>query len=328
MTTHSPPQELDNISMPQFCSSPVIICGFVLATIFFGGCDFSTDPDPLTGEIVGLVQPYDQWNQIITGPSGQKGIKVQLEGTSYSALTDSSGRYVLDDVAASTYTIALSKSGYGTNKLPFYQFVGGGRDFVQGGRPIDLGKTPDYQITLDSIHTTPRYVVCTGSIKATIPEDGQASIVTYVADSSEISNEDPSTYMAIASSVTFPGVTKFTATFDRADLPAGKELYFKSYPVAKSSLFYLDPTAETNKIVFSSLGEPTGVKNWVIQKDGEQSVGNLSFENSLTLSYHKKGSESRIERVTIPADATPEDLVRIREKVQTYTSEAAKAWTR
>src|SRR5690625_7645950 len=119
MTTHSPSQELEHISVLQFRSSPVIICGFVLATIFFGGCDFSTDPDPLTGEIVGLVQPYDQWNQVITDPSDQKGIKVQLEGTSYSALTDTSGRYVLDEVAASNYTIDLSKSGYGTYKIYF-----------------------------------------------------------------------------------------------------------------------------------------------------------------------------------------------------------------
>src|SRR5699024_2911199 len=126
----------------------------------------------------------------------------------------------------------------------------------------------------------------------------------------------------------FPGATKFSATFDRADLPAGKELYFKSYPVAKSSLFYLDPTAETNKIVFSSLGEPTGVKSFAIQKNEKKSIENVSSENNLTISFHRKSGDTRVERVSIPADATPEELGRIREKIQTFTSEAAKAWKR
>lgn len=295
----------------------------ILFSLLMLGCDNSTDPDPLTGSVVGLVQPVDQWSNPAKDSSAYANIEVQLEGTSKSAATDSSARYVLNNVEAGTYTIAVSQSDYGTNKLPFYQFIGGGKDFVQGGTPIEIGEIPDYTISADSAFVDHGILIFEGSISTTIPDGGIASTVTYVADHPDISPDDPSSYISVNGGASFPGAKKFAATFEASNFTAGQELYFQSYPVAKSSLFYLDPSAETSNVIFSSLGEPTEQIRFVLPDNAKaKSSGNASG-SSLNISL-KGPSNVASKAFKIPEGATSKDLMEVKEQINAYVSKAAK----
>ncbi len=309
-----------------FNSSGLLFCSILFFSVLIFGCDNSTDPDPLSGSVVGLVQPVNQWNNPIQDSSAYADVDVKLEGTSYSTTTDSSGRYVLDDIDASTYTIAVGKSGYGTNKLPFYQFIGGGQDFVNGGSPIEIGEIPGYDISADSAFADYGNIVFQGSISATIPEGGLATIVTYVSDSSNISPTDPSSYLAVNANTSFPGVSKFAGVFNVSNFSAGQELYFKSYPIAKSSLFYLDPSAETNRVIYSSLGEPTDEVSFIVPENAN-AKGNGNMPNSsLKISFNTPNN-TKSKTFSIPENATSEDLIEIKERIDTYTSQMEEQWS-
>lgn len=291
----------------------------ILVFLIMSACDDSTDPGPLTGEVVGLVQPVDQWSNPVTDSSAYENIEVQLEQTSKSAATDSSGRYAIEDVEAGTYTLAVSKSDYGTNKLPFYQFIGGGQDFVQEGTPIEIGEIPDYEISADSAFVDQGALILEGSISTTIPDGGLASTVTYISDHPDISPDDPSTYITVNAGSSFPGTQKFTAVFEASNFIGGQELYLKSYPAAKSSLFYLDPSAKTSKIIFSSLGQPTDEIRFVLPDKAKAKGSNKVPGNSLNISLMGPNKmESR--DYEIPKGATSKDIMEIREQIDSYVA--------
>jgi len=88
----------------------------IVGLLFIGNCAQLSDSmidDPnggdVTGQIVGVVT--------LSGETVYTGINVLLDGTSYSALTDSSGAYRLDDVATGSYTLVASKTGFSTAEV-------------------------------------------------------------------------------------------------------------------------------------------------------------------------------------------------------------------
>src|SRR5262245_46956959 len=79
------------------------------------GCD--SDPLPAEGassDVIGYVHLVEVTGQLALSHAGAT---VTVEGTSYSAVTDSSGRYVLSHVPSGTYTLVFTKPGYGSHKL-------------------------------------------------------------------------------------------------------------------------------------------------------------------------------------------------------------------
>jgi len=111
---------------------------FVTMSIWLGcrGNDGATGPTgpagkggpKLTGSIVGYVYMLDSPGVI--GSSSPFGVRVSLEGTPINALSDSSGRWELDNVTTGIYNVVLSKLGYGTMKIVSLQFVGGGIEYL------------------------------------------------------------------------------------------------------------------------------------------------------------------------------------------------------
>lgn len=96
----------------------IISFGTLLVLLGMLSCSSSDDgttPDPITSsDIRGFVNLYDE----LTTQIANNGMKVTVEGTDpeKSALTDTDGEYTITDVPFGTYTLAYSKSGYGTFK--------------------------------------------------------------------------------------------------------------------------------------------------------------------------------------------------------------------
>ena len=88
-----------------------------------------------SGSMAGYVLVVDS-NSI--GQSGiigaatlnNSGAIVSIDGTSFSTLTDSTGRWDLKNVPAGTYNISFAKNGYALRKRIAYHFVGNGSDYL------------------------------------------------------------------------------------------------------------------------------------------------------------------------------------------------------
>lgn len=89
-----------------------------IATIF--SCkkkDHQDQPTtPTTGTLTGTVQTWDdKMNQI--NDKGSITVSIQSGGDSSSTLTDTTGKFVFNNLPFGTYNLTFSKAGYGTMKM-------------------------------------------------------------------------------------------------------------------------------------------------------------------------------------------------------------------
>jgi hypothetical protein len=91
--------------------------------ILFISCKETVVSSGIPGDIIGSVQVYDT-NYVPMTDNG--GVKVSLEGTAYSTLSDASGKWHLTNIPAGTYTLVFSKDGYGIAKQQNFEFTGNG----------------------------------------------------------------------------------------------------------------------------------------------------------------------------------------------------------
>jgi len=100
---------------------------FLLVFIFCCGCKNSSSPTSvLNGNMIGKVVAYDTAG---LNPDNS-GVKISIDGTSYSTLSDSKGRWELDNIPPGTYNISFTKEGYAMEKMVAYRFVGNGTDYL------------------------------------------------------------------------------------------------------------------------------------------------------------------------------------------------------
>lgn len=112
------------------------------------GCKNSAPvtPQGATGDLKGTVGLYDSHGNQLADKSG---VMVQAEGTSLSAISDTAGNWIIQNLPTQTYTISFSKSGYGTVKNTSFPFIGGGT--VLYGNRVYLYQPVTFTISLDSV---------------------------------------------------------------------------------------------------------------------------------------------------------------------------------
>jgi hypothetical protein len=88
--------------------------------IFFSSCiDKAVSPNGAPGSIHGKVILYDTLSDPFTANGAARiydasGVQVTVEGTSYSTMTDSLGKWEIDNIPSGTYpSIVFSKAGFG-----------------------------------------------------------------------------------------------------------------------------------------------------------------------------------------------------------------------
>jgi hypothetical protein len=101
----------------------------LLAGIIFSGCKEVTSSG-IPGDIAGTLQVLDTNNAFLKDNSG---VRVSLEGTSYSTISNSDGKWSLTNIPAGTYTIVFSKENYATQKEQNFSFSGNGTYYYSLG---------------------------------------------------------------------------------------------------------------------------------------------------------------------------------------------------
>jgi hypothetical protein len=81
-------------------------------------------PPGSPGNINGAVISRDTLS--VTSSPDQSGVRVSLEGTNFSATTDSNGYWQMQNVPVGTYVLTCEKNGYGTKKIYNIQHTGNG----------------------------------------------------------------------------------------------------------------------------------------------------------------------------------------------------------
>lgn len=85
------------------------------------------------GKVVGTVSYFDTMDAAyfnnVTLPLQEA--TIQVEGTSYSTISDINGRWEIDNLPPGTYTISCTKKGYSTSKTVGFPFIGNGTDVLE-----------------------------------------------------------------------------------------------------------------------------------------------------------------------------------------------------
>jgi hypothetical protein len=208
-----------------------IILVFLISLI---GC--KGDPGPagplLTGSISGktvLVDDSGNWQ------SNSSGITVSLEGTLYSAVSDSSGFWQLNNIPTGIYIISMYKAGFFKEGFPNFQFAGGGK-FFWGENSI--GKIPP--ITVSNLTATVLDSINTINFAGTIsPADSLSLQVVILLSKEKPSDSSKFSYQIYLFSSYIPArSTTFTASIQLSandyllyNVPKGTKLYATSFPV-------------------------------------------------------------------------------------------------
>jgi hypothetical protein len=234
----------------------------------------SSGGNELTGDLIGKVTLYD-YNGIVL--ANKSGALVQIEGTSYSAVTDSNGDWLIHNLPTRTYSLSISKDGY----LPYhdysYAFLGGGttrylfryyyyRIFYEYAE-VPLRQFPEFTIALDAIlmpnipHSdTSGLFYCHTSTNVPL---GSLGVYIISGADSTLSADKPESYEN-GFYVQFGNYSRTDTSFNLASaiystsdgtslvdgFSKGKTVYFRAFPGIGAEVYY---DAIHNK------GIPTGI---------------------------------------------------------------------
>lgn len=221
----------------------------------------SPDPEPETpavtaGPVKGKITHYDQFGTVYS--SGLNTATVSLEGTNFTALTDASGSYQLNNVPSGTYTLVIKKPGCGLikNENIHYKF----QDTTTYNASIS--DIPTFNIGAAYAKDTTWFSGLLPGIfyhasPATLNKN--ASVVAIIGKSSKIDLANPDSYInsavaSIADSTDYARffsyqLLKFTYSFKK-----DSTLYMKIYPVSTKGAAY--KSDKLNAYVYTSFGTP------------------------------------------------------------------------
>jgi len=113
------------------------------AIAFISGCSTTSVQPVSTGQIVGTVELHEMDCSASTSSAG---VTVQILGTKFTAVSDSSGTFKFDDIPGGYYSFQFSKPGFTTYVQSSVPFIGSGtlEEYVNG----QLIRINDWKTTL------------------------------------------------------------------------------------------------------------------------------------------------------------------------------------
>ncbi len=219
-----------------FTSHTVLAFLFTTFCILQFGCKGNDGPvgpqgppgQSLTGDMSGFVYLYDYNLRRLTDHSG---VLIQLEGTQLQAITGTNGKWTLANVPAGTYTISFSKSGYGTEKVISYPFVGGGRTYLG---EQSLQQVPLYYVANLTSISSGGSVSVSGNFVGTLPQSPfNRSAVLFLGRTSSVSSA-PATYSGVTTANAYFDSLSFRTELDSSSFrywgfQAGSTAYIAAY---------------------------------------------------------------------------------------------------
>lgn len=224
----------------------------------------------LTGNIQGVVSLYDVGGSKIESTTILAGDTLVLTNNSTGAVmktaTSTTGSYTFTNISTGTYSMTVSKLGYGSVIAQGIQFAGGGnaeRNFSLAVIPtgsVSLAAAVDTAITAAGAgNISENYVKVRGSVPATA---GGCTVIVFVSlpylsyGSTQVGN-----YSATYTTTVAPGVSNFKLNIPTADLydlgfVSGGAAYFATCIIggSTSTSSYVD--IATGQTVYTALSAP------------------------------------------------------------------------
>jgi F0F1-type ATP synthase membrane subunit c/vacuolar-type H+-ATPase subunit K len=243
---------------------------FALAIISLSNCkkDAITGPTGaqgpagpiLTGNLKGYITTWDEYGARIL--TSQAGDTVSIDGTSKKVITDSTGLYTIAGVSTGTYTISVTKPGFGINKLENLQFVGGGDTY----RDIKIAQPSTSNVLMlnDSIGPLTGNITVYGTVFSSFQT---RTFIIFVGNSSSVSSLT-SDYLVFNTKNVNPGATKVSFVIPKTDLYAagfgvGTTAYFAAYGIGSLTASSYEDFAN-GRTVFSTVSSTPAFVNLVV----------------------------------------------------------------
>ena len=236
----------------------------LLATMvvcFFLGSQNKSDPvSPLmSGDIIGWVELDSVYSVSASKSVFPGGVLIQLEGTSYSAYSDSAGFWKISGVEIGTYNISASKPGFSTALIQSHPFVGGMEpDFA--GYSVLYSIPSVYVKSIDSVRMNSTYLSVFGRLSSTVISQ---SVVIFLGTDSNLVHLQ-SNYLTFDENNTY--TDSFWGGFDLDVLKtqgvnSGSKVYLVAYTLNRGA--YRDVT--TQRTMFTALcSTPSEIVSCVI----------------------------------------------------------------
>lgn len=212
-----------------------LLLSALIAILFFtSGCkkDTSSTTALLTGNLYGFVTLYDQYGAKVT--SGVSATNVTLVSTTnqtLNAATDSTGKYIYNNITQGQYLLSFTNNGYGTIYNAPLGFLGGGNI----DHDVKLSAIPNFY---DSLLNTPldtlNNIVLNGTFSGT--DTRKRTFVIFVGSSPAVSSA-PANYLTYYTGTANNNLTTFTEKIAISDLydlgfSSGSTVYFAVYGAA------------------------------------------------------------------------------------------------
>jgi hypothetical protein len=264
-----------NFSYPNFQMMKSSRSSFKLfsAIALLSGCTTTTtvtEVQPASmGKIIGSVQLVEM---DCTPSASSAGATVALLGTNYTAITDSSGNWVLDSIPAGYYTIHISKPGFEEYFDGLFPFVGAGTDIFARG--LTLARIRNWKVTFSpgtavrsifigpSTSDTSFNWVDTATVVDSAGTDRSTTTTLYYffGKSPAINYANPSSILFYFSGSYFQ-IEGINATVSHS----GDTLYGVTYPASCNDANVFDYySGDTLKHTFTGFGPPSNVVKIVL----------------------------------------------------------------
>jgi hypothetical protein len=203
----------------------------------------------LTGNVSGFVVLDDQFgNKTYVNVANSK---VVINGRTDTTLTDSLGKFTLNNLSTGTYSLNITRTGFGS-MIKNFSFTGGGNTLLSDTR---LAAIPNFSVSSVTATSTGTTVTVTGNISS--GNSFNTQVVVFVGKTTSTS-ANPSTYL-LSSVVTVSSTgTSFTAKFTTdqlysAGITTGLTAYIAAYGISntQSASSYEDLT--TGQTVYTAI---------------------------------------------------------------------------
>ena len=214
----------------------------------------------LTGDIVGRVYIYNSLDE----PTEFGGALIKIEGTTYSTISDSTGKWKLKGVKSGTYVISCSKVGFSIDKNVGFQLVGG--DTPASGGFFELYKLPTrYVSSLEIPQPYQNGVSIVGTLSSPLNVNEAQMVFTFVGYDSIPSilayNYITYSFNVAMSTPTF-NIVFNSSIFINAKIKSGTKLYFVSHTVANTYAGY--PDFDAGFVLTGLCEQPSNVVSYIV----------------------------------------------------------------
>lgn len=226
--------------IPLHIGIPMHSC---LAVLMLAGCEYKDQvpppPAPLPlNHTSGYVVLYDPEGNLMSDCSG---VKVSIDGTSYSTLSDKSGRWSIAHSLNKSCKLIFSKEGYNDHKIF-------GIEMGKSEQKIETVRMPAFPVGID-IYTgsnliTPSGTTITASYRSDRPLTSPPRVIIFFDSTPEVSFM-PKFHRCWLSLISQIDLTICNITFAYDSLRvrgfiAGERVYLRAYLASPATQTYLD----------------------------------------------------------------------------------------